>query len=90
MLVNGIDMIHVMLHLGDDTTEIRHKAPENAGLAQAAKSRFRVFFRCQHLDKQPVRFRIVADRVDDMQIAVIARSALGGYPALPPGRCEKL
>ena len=69
MLVNGIDMIHVMLHLGDHTTEIRHKAPENAGLAEAAKSRFRIFFRCQHLDKQPVRFRIVTDRIYDMQIA---------------------
>ena len=43
MLVHGIDMIHVILHLGDDASEIRHETSEHARLVEHAKPPFRVF-----------------------------------------------
>ena len=68
VLVNRIDMIHVVLHLRDDTTEIRHEAAEHPGLVQTPECRLRIFPGRQHLDKQTVCLRIVANAVYRMQI----------------------
>jgi hypothetical protein len=42
VLVDGIDMVHVVLHLRDDAAEIRDKASEHAGFVHASQRSFRI------------------------------------------------
>src|SRR6266566_2178698 len=45
VLVDSIDVVHVVLHLGDDPPEIGDKAAEYAGLVYPSQCRFRIFAR---------------------------------------------
>ncbi len=42
VLVDGIDMVHVVLHLRDDAAEIRDEAAEHARLVHAPQRSFRI------------------------------------------------
>ena len=58
VLVHRIDMVHVVLHLGDDAPEIGNETPEDAGLVQALERRFGILVRGQDLHEQAVGFGI--------------------------------
>src|ERR1700740_638262 len=42
VLVNGVVMVHVVLHLGDDAPEIRDEAAEQSSLVHPAQGGFRI------------------------------------------------
>ena len=68
MLVDGIDVIHVVLHLGDDAAEIGYETAEHAGLVHPAQCGLGIFFGREYLDEQPVGLRVVAQiGVDELQ-----------------------
>ena len=77
VLVDGIDVIHVVLHLGHDASEIRHESPEHAGLVKPPKRDLGIVFGGQHLDEKTVRFRVVADRIDQPQAVGDGAQRLG-------------
>ena len=65
MLVDGVDVVHVVLHLRDDAAEVGDEAAEDAGIVHPLQCRLGIGRIGQHLQKQPVGFRIQADaRVD--------------------------
>ena len=69
VLVDREDVIHVVLHLGHDAAEIGDEAAEHAGLVELPEGSFRVLGRGQHVEEQPVRLRILAQPVDQPQVA---------------------
>ena len=63
MLIDGIVMIHVELHLRDDTAEIGHEPAEDAGFIHPAEYHFRIARGCQDVQKQCVRAGIAAHAI---------------------------
>ena len=69
MLIHHIDMIHVMLHLGDDASEIGNEAAKNASLIQSSQGRFRVLTACHHFKEKLICLQVAAKAsVDQSQI----------------------
>ena len=60
MLVDRVGVVHVVLHLSDDTAEIGNEAAEDARLVHAAQRGFRILTRGQDVQKKAVRLRILA------------------------------
>ena len=60
VFVDGVDVIHVVLHLRDDTPEIRDKTAENLGLVHPPQGPFGTFNRGQHLQEQAVCLGVAA------------------------------
>ncbi len=58
VLIDRIDMIHVVLGLPDDTAEIAQETAEHARLVHAGQNALRRFDRTRHLDEHPARVRI--------------------------------
>ena len=79
VLVDRIDMIHVVLHLGDDAAEIGDEATENPGLVQAAQRCLGIGLRRQHFRKQAVRLGIVPNGIDHVQVPRDRPQRLGVY-----------
>ena len=79
VLVHREDMVHVVLHLGDDPAEIRHETAQHAGIVHPAQRHFRVLAGGQHLQEQPVGLRVrpAASGPTTPRARVSARSALG-------------
>ena len=73
MLVDRIMVIHVELHLGDDAPEVRHEAPEHAGLVHPSQHRIGPLAVGQHFQEESVGLRVVANLVD--QPNVVGRGA---------------
>ncbi len=69
VLVDGIDVVHVVLHLRDDAAEVGNEAAEDAGVVHPPEGGLGIRLVRQHLEEQPVRFRILADLgVDQPQV----------------------
>ena len=60
VLVDGIMVVHIELHLRDDTAEIGNEPPEHRRLVHPAKHCFRIAWRRQHVEKQGICTRIDA------------------------------
>ena len=70
VLIDGVVVVHVVLHLRDDPAEVGHEAPEHPGLVHPAQHRLGVALRGQHLEEQRVGARVAADTlVDEHAIA---------------------
>src|SRR5215472_13313113 len=54
MLVDRVDMVHVILHLCDDASKIGDEAAEYSGLVHPAQRRFRTFARGQDFEEHAV------------------------------------
>ena len=65
MLVHRIMVIHVELHQPHGMAEFRHEAAQHAGLVHQAQRPFRIVARGQHVQEEPVGFRIAAQLVGD-------------------------
>ena len=57
VLVDRVDMIHVVLHLGDDAAEVGNEPAEHTGLVEAHQRLHRILAR-QHFHEHPVGFFI--------------------------------
>ena len=68
VLVDRVDVIHVVLHLRDDAAEIGHEAAEHAGLVQTPQRRLRIVPRGQHLHEQAVGLGVGAQPVDQADV----------------------
>ena len=75
MFVDGIVMVHVKLHLRDDTAEIGNKAAEHPRLVHPAQHRFRIARGRQHIKEQRVGTRDPSHRACVDQFRVVARLA---------------
>ena len=60
VLVDRIDMVHVVLHLRDDAAEIGDEAAEHAGLVHAPQGRLGILARGQDLHEEAVRLGVGA------------------------------
>mgnify|MGYP006915173993 CR=1 FL=1 len=65
MLVHRVMVVHVELHQRDDAAEGWHEAAEHAAFVHPSELRLRICARRQHLEEQPVRFRIGPELVVD-------------------------
>src|ERR1700730_10939708 len=65
MLVDRVGVIHVVLHLSDDTTEIGNEATKDTGLVHPAQCRFWILARGQDGEKKAVRLRILSQLLVD-------------------------
>ncbi len=60
VLVDRVDVVHVVLHLRDDAAEIGNEAAEHAGLVHPAQRDFRILLRGQDFDEEAVGLGVVA------------------------------
>ena len=68
VLVDRVDVVHVVLHLRDDAAEIGHELAEHAGLVHPPQRDFRVLLRGQDFEEQAVGLGILAQfRIDQAQ-----------------------
>src|SRR6185312_1583537 len=74
MLVDSVVMIHVELHLRDDTSKVGNKAAEHPGLVHPSKLEVWMVNRGQHFHEQAVRPRISTNLPSD-QREIAARRA---------------
>ena len=65
MLVHRVVVVHVELHHGDDAAEVGNETPEHASFVHAPQRRLRVLGGAEHLEKDAVGFRVVAQLVVD-------------------------
>ena len=65
VLVHRVVVVHVELHHRHDLAEVGHEAAEHAGLVHAPQGRLGVLVGAQHLQKDAVGLRIVAQLVVD-------------------------
>ena len=65
VFVHGIDVIHVVLHLGDDAAEIGNEPAEHTGFVHAPEHEFGVVGRRQDFHEQPVGLGVVPEIVVD-------------------------
>ena len=71
-------MIHVKLHLGDDTAKIRHKATKDCRFVHPAQHGFGIALAGQDIEEQGVCARIIANfRIDQLGIAIGSAHRLG-------------
>jgi hypothetical protein len=68
VLVDRVGVIHVVLRLGDDTTEIGHEAAEHAGLVEAPQGRLRIVLRGHHRHEQAIGLGIGAQPIDQADV----------------------
>ena len=68
VLVDRIGVIHVVLRLRDDATEIGNEAAEHTGFVEAPQRRFRVVRRRQHLHEETIGLGIAAQPVDQSDV----------------------
>ena len=71
MLVDRIDVIHIVLHLRHHTAKLGHEMAEHAGLVHAPQCRLGILGRSQDIEEQPGRHRIGPRRA--LQVPEIAR-----------------
>ena len=74
VLVDREHVIHVVLHLRDDTSEVGNEPPEDTGFVHPVQRNVGRCFRRQHLQEQAIGLRVVA------QVVVDKLEALG-HPA---------
>ncbi len=68
VLVDRVDMVHVVLHLRDDAAEIGDEAAEHASLVHPPQRGFRILFRSQDFEEQAVGLGVLAQlAVDEAQ-----------------------
>src|SRR5205085_6084322 len=65
VLIDRVDMVHVVLHLSHDTAEIGNEAAEDPGLVHPPQRRFWILARGQDFKEQAVRLRILAEVLVD-------------------------
>ena len=75
VLVHRVVMIHVELHHRDDAAEIRHEAPEHAGLVHAPQHDLDVVLAGQHGEEQPVGLLVLTQVLVDQ----LERSRRGAH-----------
>ena len=66
MLVDGIDMIHIVLGLPDDPAKVGHKAAKHAGFVHPREGNFRLIRRRHNIDEQAVRLGVLTDPTVDL------------------------
>ena len=74
VLVDGVVVVHVELHLRDDTAEIGHEPAEYGGFVHPAQHRFGVSVRRQHLHEQRIGPRIAPDFCADQPGVAVRRA----------------
>ena len=62
MLVRRVDVIHIVLHLRHNASEIAHELPEHTRFIQAPQCRLRIFLGRQHTNEESIRIRILLHR----------------------------
>ncbi len=70
VLVDRVDMVHIVLHLGDDAAEVGHEAAEHAGFVHMAERHLGILAGRQHVEEQAIGLGILPHFVvDPLQIA---------------------
>src|SRR5690606_10284506 len=69
VLVRGVDVVHVVLHLRDDTGEVGNETAEHFGLAHDPQNIFRIFWRTQDLHEDLDRIHVFAQGRDAPGVA---------------------
>ena len=77
MLVGRVDVVEVVLHLGDDAAEVGDEAAKDSGLVEAGEGQGRVVACGQHVQEEEVGLRVVAQAVDPPQVARHRRKRQG-------------
>ena len=65
MFVDGIMVIHVELHLRDDTPKIRNKPAKDRGFIHPAKHRLGIARRCQNIEEKGIGTRVAPHCLSD-------------------------